>query len=376
MKFIAALFLLTSLPCWAANNPATDEAASQRLLQDVERSKKKIEEEELKRRKILSALYGINRKVKKTVSEKSRLQQERMALDDSIAHLSSRIEVLDETSKRLQTRLAERLRTLYRLGGQSLARILFSASSSSELDRHLKIMGLIAGRDRNLIRDYRQIRQEIDRKREKLALRSQHLKDVEKNLASKEQKLVQEQALKSRLLDGIRRNRLFAMKNLQDLREKFLQGSNPDDGLFDLLFRPSFADQKGQLESPIEAPVIRKFGFEKSQEHPWTLSHRGFLYGTKAGTPVKSVFDGTVAFVGEVPGFGSTLILDHGDHYYSVYAGTADVRVRQGDEVRRQQVIAQAEHLPLEGRNGVYFEIRHFSEPTDPQPWMKGRSHE
>jgi septal ring factor EnvC (AmiA/AmiB activator) len=66
------------------------------------------------------------------------------------------------------------------------------------------------------------------------------------------------------------------------------------------------------------------------------------------------------------------LVLDHGDHYYTVYAGTKDAVVTVGDQVQPQQKIASTGFSEIHGTQGMYFEIRHFSEPYDPKSWLKG----
>ncbi|MGE0633330.1 MAG: murein hydrolase activator EnvC, partial [Pseudobdellovibrionaceae bacterium] len=69
-------------------------------------------------------------------------------------------------------------------------------------------------------------------------------------------------------------------------------------------------------------------------------------------------------------GFGTTVILDHGDHYYSIYSGLSKVKVEIGDEIETRQVIAEAGWVPETGMPGLYFEVRHFSEATDPSSWF------
>jgi septal ring factor EnvC (AmiA/AmiB activator) len=73
-----------------------------------------------------------------------------------------------------------------------------------------------------------------------------------------------------------------------------------------------------------------------------------------------------------VDGFGQTLIVDHGDHYYTVYSHNETISVNVGDEVGQNQVVATVGSNPELSRDGIYFEVRHFSEPYDPQSWMKG----
>src|SRR6185436_7538907 len=51
-----------------------------------------------------------------------------------------------------------------------------------------------------------------------------------------------------------------------------------------------------------------------------------------SGSVVRSVAAGRVSFADRYDDYGLTVILDHGDHYYSIYGslGAADVRVGDG----------------------------------------------
>jgi septal ring factor EnvC (AmiA/AmiB activator) len=218
---------------------------------------------------------------------------------------------------------------------------------------------------------------ELEKKKTKLQQRLAHLKKIESNIRQQEERLSQENSYKNRILDGIRKSKKFAMNKLTGLREKGskLAGSLPDDddsGVLDLLFRPSFFEQKGQLPQPVAGAIIQGFGLMRDEENNVTLSHKGVFYSVPEGTAVKAVFSGTVAFVGSLPGFGQTLILDHGDHYYTVYSHNKNISVTVGDEVEQNQAVATTGYNPELSRNGVYFEVRHFSEPYDPSSWMKG----
>ncbi len=222
------------------------------------------------------------------------------------------------------------------------------------------------------MRNYRQDFEDLEKKRKALAARLDSMKSIEKKLSQQELALRKEQELKGKILDGIRRSKMFAVNKMNGLREKSLQFNLEDAGLFDMLFKPSFADQKGQLPSPLQGIVTQKFGLIKGQDHPYTLTHKGVFISASKGSPVKSVFGGKVSFVGELPGFGTTLIIDHGDHYYSVYSHAEDVKVSTGDEIEQEQLLASVSDSSEDMHPGIYFEIRHFSEPYDPQQWMKG----
>lgn len=342
------------------------------LTKDFEAAKKKVEDAELKQRQVLSALYQLNKKIKKLVTERGDLGQQRAFLEVNVRQLSSKVDELEKRSGSQKTLLAERLRAIYKLGGPSVARFLFSSGSSADLERNLKILGIVATRDLDLIKNYNRDLIDLNKKKKSLASRLENLKTIETRIVAQEKEMRKEQTLKNKLLDGIRRSRMFAMNKINGLREKSLQYNLEDAGVFDLLFKPSFADQKGLLPLPTTGVLWQKYGLVKNEDQGYTVSNKGVYISAAQGTPVKSVFGGKISYVGDIPGFGTTLIVDHGDHYYSVYSHMQDVNVAVGQEVEQAQVLALIGNPPVDKVPGLYFEIRHFSEPYDPQQWMKG----
>ena len=49
------------------------------------------------------------------------------------------------------------------------------------------------------------------------------------------------------------------------------------------------------------------------------------------------------------------------------------IDVGEGQQITQHQMIAQSGIDTKTDLPGIYFEIRHFSEPDDPQKWMKGK---
>ena len=95
-------------------------------------------------------------------------------------------------------------------------------------------------------------------------------------------------------------------------------------------------------------------------------SHKGWLYAPGTGsTAVSAVFDGVVARTQWVAGYGTTAVIDHGDHYYSVYAHISKMRAKTGEPLRKGEAFADAD-----GPKGLYFELRHFSEAENPARWL------
>jgi septal ring factor EnvC (AmiA/AmiB activator) len=87
------------------------------------------------------------------------------------------------------------------------------------------------------------------------------------------------------------------------------------------------------------------------------------------GTVVRSVAAGRVAFADRQDDYGLTVILDHGDHYYSLYASLASADVRAGDNAASGARLGTVGSV--DGRHPrLYFELRHNASTIDPRPWL------
>src|SRR5690606_8683854 len=84
----------------------------------------------------------------------------------------------------------------------------------------------------------------------------------------------------------------------------------------------------------------------------------------------KAVAKGKVVYIDRSRESGNTIIIDHGDHYYSVYSYVDDPAVKLDEEVQEGQVLAKSVHNHPFFGEGLYFEMRHFSEPIDPAKWL------
>ncbi len=86
------------------------------------------------------------------------------------------------------------------------------------------------------------------------------------------------------------------------------------------------------------------------------------------GTPVRAVFAGKVAFADRYGAYGRIVILDHGEHYYSVSGNLGSIDVKIGD------TLAPGERIGTVGDSDsgsmLYFEIRHGSQTIAPGPWL------
>lgn len=133
-------------------------------------------------------------------------------------------------------------------------------------------------------------------------------------------------------------------------------GAAPDHG------SSGFAASRGRLLFPLAGRSEVRPARREGTDGPGLEIH-----GT-LGAPVRAVFGGRVAFADRYGPYGRLVILDHGDHYYSVSGNLAAMDVKVGDDVSAGERIGT---VGDEGKGAMlYFEVRHGTETLPPSPWL------
>jgi septal ring factor EnvC (AmiA/AmiB activator) len=128
-----------------------------------------------------------------------------------------------------------------------------------------------------------------------------------------------------------------------------------------------FARVKGKLGWPVDGRLVGDYGQPRGAGPiKWT----GVMLEATAGTPVRAVYHGRVAFADWLQGLGLLLIVDHGGGYMSLYGHNEALLKESGDWVQPGETIAQVGDSGGQARPGVYFEIRYNGEPVNPHPWI------
>ena len=117
---------------------------------------------------------------------------------------------------------------------------------------------------------------------------------------------------------------------------------------------------KGDLQWPIRGVLYARFGKKGAEPHD------GIDLAAPAGTPVKTAGEGSVLYAGEQPGYGKIVIVEHAGGLITLYAHNRDLRVKAGQRVRTEQVIATVGESGRTSGPHLHFEVRRNGVPVDP----------
>lgn len=133
-----------------------------------------------------------------------------------------------------------------------------------------------------------------------------------------------------------------------------------------------FAAAKGRLPRPVSGlfRIVVPYGRHSRPDMPRVeLDNTGIDAEVSAGAAVKSVYEGQVAAVYKAPGFGTVVLLRHGD-YYTVYANLGSCRVSTGQKIKQGQQLGT-----VASSNGLaptlHFEVWKQRTRLNPSEWLQ-----
>jgi len=123
-----------------------------------------------------------------------------------------------------------------------------------------------------------------------------------------------------------------------------------------------FASLKGRLPFPITGRSEIRTAQRAGSEGP------GLEMLAPAGSVVRAVQAGRVAFADSYAAYGRTVILDHGGGYYTVSANLGSIDVKVGDDLSSGTRLGTVGNS--DGSSRLYFEIRAGTNTLPPTDWF------
>lgn len=284
--------------------------------------------------------------------------------------LQQRIEATDEY-------VAGRLVALYKLNQFGTLPFLASAGSLSDLLQRKKSLEYILRNDEKVrtrlaedLKRRKQIGQQLEAQRARKHSVEMAMEDDLRTLAARRSKREQvlarirnEKSLQQEVIDSLRNAAEVLDRTIATLmdadREKIESPS-----------LASFSSLKGLLKMPVQGKVINFFGPQKNSRFNVTVFRSGIDIRADSGATIQAVYAGRIVYADWFKGYGNLIIIDHGDSYFTVYAGLEELRINAGDAVQTGEDIATVGDTALMAEPVLHFEVRHHGTPLDPLEWV------
>jgi len=389
MNFISFLFALCFLclgsPLLVFGQGQNNDIAWQNrnkldsVSKQIEKMKNDLKTAEQLQTQVISKLNEIEIQLQREGSEKDYINGRIEAIQNSIHESTVNLTSHQAAVSRRESYLCSRLSALYKYNRRSGLRILLSASTYNDIFRLESYLGSIVEHDTNLLNDSMSILGQSKIYHDELNARHRELVQAKADLLQKTDEMKQTRQDKLALLTKIKKEKSLQIEALNELE---LHSQKLQEVLDRLpqekrVFIPSgnkFSGMRGKLMHPIKGKLITTFGRKNHAAlHTFTFQ-KGIEIEAAIGSEIKAVFDGKVVFADWFKGYGYTIIIDHGESYYSLSAHASALLKNNDDIVSTGETIALVGDTASMKGSCVYFEIRHHGKPLDPLKWLKKAS--
>lgn len=384
------LVLLVILPAPLHGQGNTELEESRHRLEEIRRERDRLQEQQ---QRLVGQVHDVHDELSNLERQRESTQRIVGEIERQIGGLASQ---LDRSSAELilaEDNLAERravlerrLVDIYKRGPLYTFQALLAAESFGQLLSRYKYLYLTSRQDRALVTDVEHLRNRVVSERNNIL-------DVRKQLDRSRQEREAEYAKYGELAQA-RARRLEALQRSARSTERRLGTLQKDEarlnGLLAALERArrdeaargalrgavstpgsiTTADL-GKLDWPVEGTIVYRFGRD-TLPSGGIIRWNGLGIAAAMGTPVKAVESGKVRLVGQFGTYGLTIVLEHGNGYYSVYSHLLSAGVRLGAAVSKGEIVGAVGGQNSDYGPHLHFEIRGENQVAlDPAEWLR-----
>jgi len=388
MTVLVALIALFPTPLHAQDTKEMER--SRKRLEEIRRERDRLQQQQ---ERLQGQVHDVNDELHILERQRESTQKIVDEIERQIGGLSGR---LDRSSAELiltEDNLAERravlerrLVDIYKRGALYTFQALLAAESFGDLLSRYKYLYLTSRQDRALVGDVEKLRNRVVEQRDDLL-------DVRKQLDRTREEREAEYTKFSELVEA-RARRLSQLRRTARTTEQRLSELQKDESrLNDLLASLERARRDevrapggaapvpgsittadiGRLDWPVEGAIVYRFGRD-TLPSGGIIRWNGIGIAAEAGTPVKAVESGKVRLVGQFGTYGLTVVLEHGNGYYSVYSHLQSAEVQLSATVSRDQTIGTVGGGNSDYGPHLHFEIRGENQVAlNPVDWLRKR---
>jgi septal ring factor EnvC (AmiA/AmiB activator) len=317
---------------------------------------------------------------RQALDEIERLEVELLKADDDIRSTTVTVREMESALKELEqqlshseerleerrSRMALRLRAMYRLRHRGFLPLLFSAETPHEFLRVARYLWWIIKSDDESMHSW------ADQVRER--------KELQSRVVSERSSMLERAGRVSIERDEARRlrdERKGLVGKLQRADKRYMKTLlvRRRDKKLDVSL--DLRQEKPPKDLPVERAEQSSLRFERSRGRlplpavgSIKVSGRGIDILAPEGRPIRAVADGQVLKVLHISGFGLVCIIDHGSGWSTVYGHAASYSVRVGQTVTSgEEIGAVGQTGSLEGPR-LHFQIRKDQDAQKPLRWL------
>ena len=327
---------------------------------------------DIKEKSILGEIERLEREMVIQKSSLKALSRQIQGLSSEIRIRKKRIQNLNESSSAVWAYLENRLVAFYKFGRSWYLWLLASSTTIEDFQKTMKYLKNIMTQDKKALdildTQTKEVEDELTMLKENVA-KIEELKKAKKSRMVLLEKYIEQKVF---LLMKTHSEKEFYAKAVKELKEATQALSETmmylETEEKERMIQQSFAKMKGKLPLPLRGKILKDS--KQSGFDPF-MHRKGVYIKGSPGEPVKSVFPGKIDYSGWFKGYGQLLIIDHGNHYFTIFAHLEEITKKKGDMVSEGEVVGIAGDPGWQAGSGVYFEIRKGGNHLNPIRWLQ-----
>ena len=370
-----------ALPAGDVMPPRLPDSAIDNLNRELKISKEKVDSFSKAETAIINVLDDTERALDSARKKVARLSTELKAVELRIRELEAQYREIEHRANLNEKYVAGRLAALYKLSWLGKFHVLASADSMFDFFSSKRTMEQILAHDDAVLTQMSQDKAEMQALLAKLIERKNDKQTTTADLSNRIDTMNTEQARREALLAEIREKKSLQLAAIESLKtsaralDQTVESFKTEPPVVGppqaMVTEKPFAALKGLLMMPVKGKIVSFFGQYRDSKLKVSYFQSGINIKADRGEPIRAVYSGQTLFSSWFKGFGNMLIIDHGDHYYSVYAHLEEQFKSKGDPVEAGEVIATVGDTGSMTGAGLHFEIRHHGKPMNPLGWIK-----
>ena len=380
-RVVRALGLLLPLCGPAASADALDDTELQKLRNAIYESRDRVGGHERRERALLEELEQSDR-LSAALKEAVRgAREEAKQAREAATKLEEQRDLASGRLEKTRRALAKRAVALYKAAEVGPLRFVFASSTVPELLTRVSALQILVEFDAALVARYRTGRDEFARLQAAAKNAASARDAAAVRLGERSRELEAERAARRRLLARARSDRTHERallveleKAARALEETLVALGDRPAGDDDWLVGRSFAARRGRLAPPLSSRIKLGFGRVVDPEFQTETYRKGVEFEASGGESVRSVAAGVIRYAGWFRGYGKLVIVDQGDEYFAVMSHLDEIFVAVGDSVSEGDTLGSVGDTGSLSGPGLYFELRHGSDPLDPGKWLRPAS--
>ena len=269
---------------------------------------------------------------------------------------------------------------IYKKKDSNLNNFILSANNITQAIYRIKYYNVISDINKEVLTKLNTTQLYNEKKKNEI---NQLLNNVDDDKNSKEKELIsldQKEQYQKKLLQKLKQEKTAITSEIQQqksqiealekLRNQILDQKQQYDTeqLIQLKrIKANIKEFKGNLIWPVDGKIVKDFGPQWNPKLNTTLYNPGIDIAANPTTSVRSVFDGLVTTITFISGYGTTVIIDHDNGYFTVFTHLDNLLVSKNMLVKEGQKIG----FISQDSKVVHFEIWGDNKTLNPEEWLK-----